>query len=225
MGEGRASGGYRFEGLTAAGFGTLRGFDFPPHQLPEHHHYIGPLWWEPPAQAPAYLETSGDPWVLATLSSKAQPGEQDLVESVARVLGRQPVRAVMTVRTPHTFAGGEPLPSNIYVEAYVAHAAVLQQSRLFLSPAGHGAVMKALYYGVPMVLIPLGSDQPGVAARAEHLGVAQVISRAECTDERLKLAIHEVLNRPKYRQQAQVVSRRLQSSDPVSIACDLIARL
>jgi len=55
----------------------------------------------------------------------------------------------------------------------------LANSRLVISHAGHGIVMKALYHGVPMILVPWGRDQPGVAARAEALGVATVIRRDE----------------------------------------------
>ena len=34
------------------------------------------------------------------------------------------------------------------------HSAVLKRSGLLVSHAGHGIVAKALYFGVPMVLVP-----------------------------------------------------------------------
>jgi len=62
--------------------------------------------------------------------------------------------------------------------------------------------MKALWYGVPMVLVPWGRDQPGVAARAEQLGVARVVARDQLTDTRLSEAITHVLEDPHYQHRA-----------------------
>jgi UDP:flavonoid glycosyltransferase YjiC (YdhE family) len=60
-----------------------------------------------------------------------------------------------------------PLPQNARVEFSVPHAEVLKRVCLLVSHAGHGVVLRALYDGVPMVLVSWGRDQPGVAARVE----------------------------------------------------------
>jgi UDP:flavonoid glycosyltransferase YjiC (YdhE family) len=75
---------------------------------------------------------------------------------------------------------------------------VLQRSRLLLSHAGHGPVTKALWHGVPMVLVPWGRDQPGVAARAEDLGVARAIARDELSESSLTEALKEVMADSRY---------------------------
>jgi UDP:flavonoid glycosyltransferase YjiC (YdhE family) len=49
-------------------------------------------------------------------------------------------------------------------------------------------VMKALCYGVPMV-VPWARDQPGVAARAAALGTAEVVPRHDLTEGLLESAI------------------------------------
>jgi UDP:flavonoid glycosyltransferase YjiC (YdhE family) len=46
---------------------------------------------------------------------------------------------------------------------------------------------------VPMVLVPWGRDQPGVATRAEALGVATVIRRDECNDASVTQAVRRIL--------------------------------
>lgn len=70
--------------------------------------------------------------------------------------------------------------------------------------------------------MPWGRDQPGVAARAEKVGVAKVIQRADLTEERLERAIDEVLNDPSYSDQARIASERLQSRNWVEVACEYI---
>ena len=77
---------------------------------------------------------------------------------------------------------------------------------------------KALYYGVPMVLVPWDRDQPGVAARAAALGVAEVIARHDRTARRLSATIQRVLGTPRYQENAARVASRLQTQDAIAIA-------
>jgi UDP:flavonoid glycosyltransferase YjiC (YdhE family) len=74
------------------------------------------------------------------------------------------------------------------------------------------------YYGVPMVLVPWGRDQPGVAARAAALGVAEVIARHDFTEHRLSAAIRSVLGTPRYQENAAWIASRMQARDAVALA-------
>ena len=77
-----------------------------------------------------------------------------------------------------------------------------------------------------MVLVPSGRDQPGVAARAEALGVARVIAREALSDVRLSEAVATVLGTPQYQIEARRHAQRLQGQNPVDVACQAIeARL
>jgi UDP:flavonoid glycosyltransferase YjiC (YdhE family) len=96
---------------------------------------------------------------------------------------------------------------------------------LLISHAGHGSVMKALWHGVPMVLMPWGRDQPGVAARAESLGVSQVVARDLVTDARLADTVQRVLEDRHMREAASDVARRLRVQDPVATACALLEQV
>jgi Glycosyltransferase family 28 C-terminal domain len=173
---------------------TDREFDFGFRGLPAHHHYVGPLFWEPSSIPPAYVEEPGPPWVLATLSSMVQ---DDLPIAQASILAfaELPVRVLVTVGE-HARQELGPIPANARVEPYVPHGPVLERGVLMVAHAGHGAVMKALWHGVPMVLVPWARDQAGVAARAERLGVAAVVPRAELTIDSLATAVHRVQSDP-----------------------------
>src|SRR5262249_42899929 len=94
-----------------------------------------------------------------------------------------------------------------------------------ISHAGHGIVMKGLYYGVPMVLIPWDRDQPGVAARAAALGIAEVIPRQGLTEARLSAVIHKGLAATRYQEEAARIARRMQGQDAVTSACARIQEL
>ncbi len=202
--------------------GTDPVFDPPPPALPLHHRYVGPLLDDTSAPCPAYLEEAGPSWVLVTLSSYPQRGETALARSALHVLSRHPVRVLLTISDGHARDELGPIPGNARVELFVPHSEVLRRACLSVSHAGHGIVIRSLYHGVPMVLVPWDRDQPGVAYRAAKVGTAEVIAREDFTDQRLAEAVTKVLANQSYGQSAAGFARRLQSQDPVGAACDLI---
>ena len=197
---------------------TDAAFDIPPICLPGHHHYAGPLLWEPTMVAPEFLRTPGPRWVLVSVSTLPQAGEVAIAQAAVRALRHEGLRVLVTVAPDHAAELGE-LPEHVYLSGYVPHSAVMAASRLIISHAGHGIVMKALYYGVPMVLVPWGRDQPGVAARAEALGVAAVVRRDACNDASVAQALRQVLDNAHFTQRARAISKRLQVEDAVAEAC------
>lgn len=168
-----------------------RNFDYSFDRLPPHHHYVGPLLHETAEPVPRWLNEAGDPWVLVSVSSLRQ---DDSVIARAAIAGLAdvPARTLATVG-PHARDALGPLPLNARVERFVPHSAVLARARLMVGHAGHGSVMRALWHGVPMVLVPWGRDQGGVAARASHLGVAVVVRPDELTPGRIRMAAQSAL--------------------------------
>ncbi len=207
--------------------GTDMAFDPPPPSLPPHHHYVGPLLWEPPGDTPFFLTEPGTPWVLVALSSLPQADEISLARAALQALADQPVRVLLTLTETHPREELGTIPANARVAHYIPHSEVLKQSCLLVSHAGHGIVTKALSYGVPMVLVPWGRDQPGVAARAAALGVAEAVPRSDFAEEegRLGMAIRQVLGTPSYRNQAEHIAQGLQAHDAVADACERIVTL
>ena len=197
-------------------------FDFSFDRLPHRHHYTGPLGlWEPPGAVPAYLEEPGDPWVLVSISSQLQD-DLPLAEAALAVLAGKPVRVVLTVGPGHRPGEISIRPANAYVEQTVSHSAVLKRGVLLVSHAGHGSVMKALWEGRPMVLMPWGRDQPGVAARARALGVAEVVPRTEDAQAVLAEAVDRALASAEMRRAAEAHSARLRITDPPAVAASLL---
>jgi hypothetical protein len=93
--------------------GTDPVFDPPPPSLPQHHHYVGPLWWEPSSEAPTYLDVPGPPWVLVTVSSSPQPEEMTLARTALRALALHPVRVLLTLSSPIRQSGPSPRTTSI----------------------------------------------------------------------------------------------------------------
>jgi UDP:flavonoid glycosyltransferase YjiC (YdhE family) len=142
-----------------------------------------------------------------------------LARTALQTLAAHPVRVVVTLSPRHPRDELGSVPTNARIEQFVPHSAVLTRSGLLVSHAGHGIVAKALYYGVPTVLlVPWDRDQPGVAARAAPLGVAEVIARHDLTALRLSAAIQRVLGTPRHQENAARIASRLQAHDAVALA-------
>ena len=73
-----------------------------------------------------------------------------------------------------------------------------------------------------MVLVPWGRDQPGVAGRAEALGVAQVVAREALSPQTLAGAIRAVLENPSYTERARYHGERLRAESPPAKVRELV---
>lgn len=204
-------------------------FDFEPQQLPASHHYVGFLPWEPPHHIPAFLAEPGDPWALVTAST-AFPADETMLRSAVSALAGRAARIVLTL--PPTARGGlgkhdldRMIAPDAVVTEYAPHTPILKESIISINQAGHGIVSKCLSYGVPMVLLPWDADQPGVAARAEALGVSTVVPRANVSPETVSAAVANVLDEPHYRATAEHVAKVLAERSPMETASALIERL
>jgi UDP:flavonoid glycosyltransferase YjiC (YdhE family) len=85
--------------------------------------------------------------------------------------------------------------------------------------------MKALWHGRPMVLMPWGRDQPGVAARAQALGVADVVQRGDNAEAALADAISRTLGNSAMQKAAAGHSERLRKTNPPQLAASLLESL
>ena len=74
-------------------------------------------------------------------------------------------------------------------------------------------LVKGLYYGVSMVLMPWAHDQFDAAWRAEKLGVAVVVRREERSDKRMIAAVDQAFGDERF-SRALAISQRLQIETP-----------
>lgn len=107
---------------------------------------------------------------------------------------------------------GDHIPPNFIVEPYVPQLEVLQQADAFITHAGMNSTSEALYFHVPLVMIPLSSDQPIVAKRVEELGAGIMLDRGQLTPTALKDALLQVLNESTYKERAMQVGDSLRNA-------------
>jgi MGT family glycosyltransferase len=149
--------------------------------------------------------------------------QTELLQKLVDALSRLEVEALIT-----TGAAVSPsdlqLPANVSAVEFVSHAAILPDTDLLITHAGHGTVLAGATFGVPMLCLPMGRDQPQVAARAKELGIAHVGDQNASLEE-LSKAIHLALNDEAMRRSAEEFAARNRQHAGLDAAIECIQRL
>ncbi|XP_044264042.1 UDP-glucuronosyltransferase 2C1-like [Tribolium madens] len=92
--------------------------------------------------------------------------------------------------------------------------------RAFITHGGVSSLIEAVYFGVPVVGLPSFADQENNLATAVKRGYAVSILMKDITEDSLYKALQEVLNKPKYKQNALKMSKlmRDQPMKPIDSA-------
>jgi UDP:flavonoid glycosyltransferase YjiC (YdhE family) len=155
-----------------------------------------------PGPVPDWLEPL-EGAILFTLGTVFNVEAGDLFERVLaglRGIGRD---VIVTVGHGVDPAELGPQPAHVHAEPFVALGAALPHCAAVVSHGGSGSVVAALAHGLPAVLLPMGADQPGNAARCEALGVALVLDVVRATPDDVRKAVTAVLEEPSYRAAAE----------------------
>jgi UDP:flavonoid glycosyltransferase YjiC (YdhE family) len=175
---------------------------------------------------PAWLvDLPAAPTVYVTLGTVFHVESGDLFSRLLAGLRDLPLSVVLTVGREIDPAELGPQPANVRVERWIPQAAVLPRCDLVVSHGGSGSVIGALAYGLPMVLLPMGADQPYNAARCTELGVGRVLDAVAATPETIREAVSAVLADPAYRRAAKRIREEIASLPGPEFAVSLLEGL
>ena len=90
----------------------------------------------------------------------------------------------------------------IRVVTSAPHRAILPESAIVITHAGHGTVLKALAAGVPLVCVPMGRDQADNTVRVLRLGAGVRVGKT-AGPRQFAAAVRRVLDQPRYVQAAR----------------------
>jgi MGT family glycosyltransferase len=117
------------------------------------------------------------------------------------------------------------LPGNPLVVGYAPQLELLALAALTITHAGLNTTLESLSHGVPIVAIPVGNDQPGVAARVKWLGAGEVMPLKRLSADRLRPLVSEVLSQDRYRQRARQLQEEIRNAEGVRRAIEVIERV
>jgi len=177
-------------------------------------------------ESPAWISHPDErPLVYFTLGTIYNMESGDLFQRVLAGLQDLPIRLIVTVGRDLDPAELGPQSENVRIERFIPQGKILPYCDLVVSHCGSGSVAGALAHGLPMVLIPMGADQPYNAARCVELGIGKALDPVEATPESVRAAARAVLRDSSYRRAAQQMQAEMNVlTEPVQ-AVKLLERL
>ncbi|MFD2214637.1 macrolide family glycosyltransferase [Metabacillus endolithicus] len=121
-----------------------------------------------------------------------------------------PYNVVLSIGKKIEIASLGNLPDNIIVQNHVDQISVLKKADVFITHCGMNSVNESLYYGVPMVLFPLHSEQRVVADRVVELGAG--IQLRKNKPKLLETAVNNIINNAIYSENAQKISETFRNA-------------
>ncbi len=186
-------------------------------------HYTGPFLHaqQRPSTEFPWDRLDGRPLIYASLGT-LQNGCEPVFRAIADACAGLDAQLVISLGAGLDGARLDKLAGDPVVVRYAPQLEILKRTALVITHAGINTVLESLSEGVPMVTIPLGNDQPGMAARVKARGAGVVVPRRRLSAARLRKAVLLVLQEPRYREAAQALQRAIQQLDGPGRAADLI---
>jgi MGT family glycosyltransferase len=205
---------------------TPKEFDFPGIPWPPQFHYTGPLHdSEGRRRVPfPWEKLNTGRFIYASLGTLVN-GMEHVYKAILEAVGKLPeIQVALSVgKNVHLDSIG-PIPSNVIVVHTAPQLDLLKRATLCITHAGLNTVLESLGQGVPMVAIPIGYDQPGVAARIAHHGVGEFLEVEDLTADRLQGLIEQVLKTPTYREKALYFRKVIAQARGLDKAADVLER-
>lgn len=203
---------------------TPKEFDFPISNWPPQFHYAGPFHDdEGREQVPfPWEKMTGAPLIYASLGTLVN-GIEHVYRAILEAVGRFPeTQVVLSVGKNIDPDDLRPIPPNVIIVSTAPQIELLKRASLCITHAGLNTALEALAQGVPIVAIPIGFDQPGVAARVAYHKVGEFVEIGDLTAERLAQLIQKVGQNPSYRDKARYFQKVIARTQGLDLAADVI---
>lgn len=135
------------------------------------------------------------------------------VQLLANLIGwlsRLPVSVICTAGPDADLRSFGSAPENIHLTDYLPLEQILPHCDAVVTAGGFNTVMGALQFGLPMIVLPIGADQPRNAGRVAALGAGVRIEAAAADRDTVTGALRALLVEPSYRVNAARIQERIE---------------
>jgi zeaxanthin glucosyltransferase len=203
---------------------TPKEFDLPISNLAPQFHYAGPLrddQGREPVPFP-WEKLTGKPLIYASLGTLVN-GLNKVYRAILEAVSAFPeTQVVLSVGKNLDPSELEPFPSNTIVVRNAPQTELLKRAELCITHAGVNTTLESLAEGVPMVAIPIGYEQPGVACRIAYHGVGEFVEPGDLTTRHLAELIAKVRSNPSYRDKAGWFQQIIKETRGLDVAADIV---
>jgi UDP:flavonoid glycosyltransferase YjiC (YdhE family) len=180
---------------------------------------------DPDSAVPPWAHDDGRPLLFITLGTlaAASPKSPALYRAALDAVAAMPVRVLLSTGVEMDDGALGAIPENVTVVSWVAQAEIYPRAAALLCHGGAGTVLAALTHGLPMVVTPLGADQPVTARLVEATGAG--IALADPDASSLRAGLERALRDADMREAAGGIAREIAAMPSMGAAVQELERL
>ncbi|CAI5643441.1 unnamed protein product [Oreochromis niloticus] len=192
-------------------------FEFPRPTMP-NVVYIGGFQCKPAqplaAELEEFVQSAGQHGVIImTLGTYVNALPKEIANEIASIFAEMPQKVIWRHKgdRPSTLGNNTLLVDWMPQKDLLGHP----QTKVFVAHGGTNGVQEAIYYGVPVLGIPLFFDQYDNLLRLQERGAAKIIQLVDVNGHSFEQGLKEVIHQESYRQNIQRMSR-LHRDQPIT---------
>ena len=167
---------------------------------------------------------SGPAPVVFTLGSVARVDPQDFYHLALKVIAKLGVRAVLIKREGVPLNVGSSMP--VHVCSFADYSELFRSCKCVVHHGGVATLMQVIAAGKPSLILPRTLDQFDQAARAQKLGVAEVLPFKKLSEDELLAGVLSVLSDTRKTDgKLRDSAKSFTPEDGVRVACEQIHHL
>jgi MGT family glycosyltransferase len=186
---------------------------------------LGQVWHRLDAcvrEAPPWEPPPGDGKIVYLSLGSLGSGDIELMQRLVGFLAETPHRVVVSMGPQHEQLE---LAGNMTGAEFLPQPSVLPHADVVITHGGNNTVTECLYFGRPMVVLPLFWDQYDNAQRIDELGLGVRLPPYEVDGAELRPAVDGLLANAGLHERLGTIAARLQADPGTVRAADLVESL
>ncbi|MGB3464563.1 MAG: glycosyltransferase [Cyclobacteriaceae bacterium] len=192
--------------------------------LPPPFHQVGPLIKGRKQQTDFdwdRLHASDQPKVMISIGTVLTNFQKDFYQVVIEAVADLPVTFV-AVAEPGIL---DKWPDNFIVQSYVPQLELLPHMNALIGHGGHNTTCEALYFGLPLIIVPIVNDAYEVAEQVEAIGCGLRANFYRLKADKLRAMLLDILENPSYKQKSEAIQNSFIAAGGVPRAISLLESL
>jgi MGT family glycosyltransferase len=185
-------------------------------------HFVGPSIFEREEKIDFPMDQIENEEVIYISLGTINTDFSSFYQLCMKALSSLDYKVVLSVGNKCEIESLGPIPDNFIVCQYAPQLEILKRTKAFISHGGFNSVSEALYFNVPMVVIPMANDQHMVAKRVVELGCGLSYSLKDLEETILKEAVETLLTQDQYRQSSERIGATLRKKNGYQTAAEVI---
>ncbi|GIH20020.1 macrolide family glycosyltransferase [Rugosimonospora africana] len=204
-----------------------RAFQYAGDTFGSGHEFVGPcLRTRLAASTPTGAPDRHRPVEIYASLGTAFTDRPQTYDAIIDALGQVDARSLLSMGSiGHDGTVPDAGNDRVEIRASVDQLSALATARVFVTHAGMGSVMEALYFGVPLVCLPRTTEQQTVARRIAELGLGIDLGADAPTPAGLRTAIERAQTDPRILRSVRAMRDVVRATGGATAAMDAVQRL